>query len=434
VWDSKHESMPRAQLEQLQLRRLQGKAQKLYQSVPFYRQAMRDRGVAPEDIRSLRDLAKLPFTTKRDFRDNYPFGLLAVPQEEVARMHVSGGTTGKPILAIYTAADLDLWAEMMARTLVSGGVGHSDVVHVAFTYGLFTGGFGFHYGAERIGAAVIPASSGQTKRQILLIQDLGSTAICCTPSYAIFLAETALEMGVDLRDSSLRAGFFGAEPWSERMRDEIESKLGIRALDTYGLSEVLGPGISAECDRRGGLHLYEDHFLPEIVDPESGRPLPSGEKGELVLTPLTKEALPVLRYRTGDITGLDPEPCRCGRTLIRMAKVTGRTDDMLIVRGINVFPSQIESILLRFEGIEPYYQIVVDRERSLDDLEIRVEVSKAIFAELSDEMRRLESFERKIRSEVESMLGISARVRLLEPGSLERSESKARRVVDRREL
>ncbi len=434
VWDPQYEAMPRSELQRLQLQRLQNQLRRVYEAVPFYRQAMRERGFGPDTVRSLGDLAKLPFTTKRDFRDNYPFGLLAVPQTEVVRMHVSGGTTGKPILALYSAADVDLWTELMARTLTSGGITRADVVHIAFTYGLFTGGLGFHFGAERIGAAVIPASAGQTKRQIMLMQDLGSTALCCTPSYALFLAETALPMGVDLAESRLRVGFFGAEPWSERMRGEIESKLGIVALDTYGLSEVMGPGVSAECTFKTGMHVYEDHFLPEVVDPASGESLPYGQRGELVFTTLTKEALPVVRYRTGDITSLTLEPCRCGRTLIRMEKVMGRTDDMLIVRGINVFPSQIESVLLRFEGIEPQYQIIVDRERALDDLEIRVEVSRAIFTELSDEVRRLESFERTIREEIESVLGVSARLRLMEPGSLERSEFKARRVVDRREI
>ncbi len=433
MWDPQHEGMGRSELQRLQLQRLQEKVRQLYNNVPFYRSALRELDLTPDSIRSLSDLTKLPFTTKADLRDNYPYGLLAVPEEQVARIHVSGGTTGKPIVALYTPADLELWTEMMARTLTSGGANGSDVVHVAFTYGLFTGGLGFHNGAERIGATLIPASSGHTKRQILLIQDLGSTVLCCTPSYALYLAETALEMGIDLRESRLRVGFFGAEPWSERMRDEIESKLGILALDTYGLSEVIGPGVSAECTCRCGMHIYEDHFLPEVVDPASGEPLPYGEKGELVFTTLTKEALPLIRYRTGDITSLNPEPCACGRTLVRMDRVTGRTDDMLIVRGINVFPSQIEAVLLRFEGIEPQYQIIVDRERALDDMEIRVEVSKSIFSDLSDEMRRLESFERTIRAEIESVLGVRARVRLMEPGSLDRSEQKARRVIDRRE-
>ncbi len=434
IWDSPHETMARPDLLRLQFDRLEYKLRQLYETVPFYRQALRDARLTPDSVRSVEDLSKLPFTTKQDLRDNYPFGLLAVPPEDVVRMQASGGTTGKPTLALYSAADIELWSEMMARILVCGGATRDDRVHVAFTYGLFTGGLGFHYGAERIGAAVIPASSGQTKRQIMLMQDLGSTVLCSTPSYALFLAETALEMDVDLRESSLRLGFFGAEPWSEQMRAGIESRLGITAIDTYGLSEVIGPGISGECHLKDGLHIQEDHFLPEVVDPATGEPLPYGSQGELVLTTLTKEALPVIRYRTGDITSLNPEECACGRTMVRMEKVTGRTDDMLIVRGINVFPSQIEAVLLRFEGIEPEYQIVVDRARGLDDLEIRVEVSKAIFTELSDEVRRLEAFERTIHGEIESLLGINARVRLAEPGSLGRSEGKAKRVIDRREL
>ena len=427
--DPQHEMMPRPELEELQLRRLQGKVRQLYETVPFYRRSMREAGVTPDSIKSLSDLAKLPFTTRQDLRDNYPFGLLAVPPEDVVRVQASSGTTGKPILAPYSAADVEIWTEMMARTLASGGVTRADVVHVAFTYGLFTGGLGFHYGAERIRAAVIPASSGQTKRQILLMQDLASTVLCCTPSHALVLAEAALEMGVDLSESSLRVGFFGAEAWTERMRAEIENKLGITALDTYGLSEVIGPGVAAECGCKAGMHIYEDHFLPEIVDPTTGEPLPHGWRGELVFTTLTKEALPLIRYRTGDITTLNTEPCSCGRTLVRMERVAGRTDDMVTVRGIKFFPSQIESILLRFEGIDPHYQIIVNREGALDDLEVRVEVSRAVYSGLLDETRRLECFERAIRAEIESVLGIGARVRLVEPGSLERTEHKAKRVI-----
>ena len=434
VWDPTNEKMARGQLEKLQLKRLQDQARRLYDLVPFYCQAMRDRGITPEGIKGLADLARLPFTTKQDFRDNYPFGLLAVPTEQIARMHTSGGTTGKPTVACYTAGDLQLWTDLMARTLTSGGVGKTDVVHIAFNYGLFTGGLGFHYGAERIGAAVIPASTGHAKQQVLLMQDLGSTALCCTPSHAYSLLENALEVAVDLRESSLRVGFFGAEPWSAQMRDELENRMGILALDTYGLSEIIGPGVAAECPQKLGMHINEDHFLPEIVDPATGNPLPSGEQGELVLTTLTKEALPVIRYRTGDITSLSLEACRCGRTLARMGRIAGRTDDMLIVGGIGIFPSQVESVLLRFEGIEPHYQIVVDRQRPMDDLEIRVEVSRAVLSEITDEIRKLESLERTIRAEIESVLGVSARVRLVEPGSLGRGEGKAIRVIDRRSL
>ncbi len=434
VWDPQHEKMPRPELERLQLRRLQAKIGQLYEIVPFYRRTLRELELTPESLKSLGDLAELPFTTRQDLRDNYPYGMLATAPEEVARMHASSGTAGKPILSLYSPADVDLWTEMMARTLAAGGVTKADVVHVAFSYGLFTGGLGFHYGAERIGAAVVPASSGHAKRQVLLMQDLGSTVLCCTPSYALVLAETAMEMGVDLSESRLRMGFLGAESWTDLMRAEIEAKLGIIALDSYGLTEVIGPGVSAECPHKDGMHIFEDHFLPEIVDPASGEPLPYGQSGELVLTTLTKDAMPLVRYRTGDITSLNPEPCPCGRTLVRMSKIQGRTDDMLTLRGVKLFPSQIEAILLRFEGIDPHYQILVEREGMLEELEIRVEISKVVFEELLGETRRLQSIERAIRAEIESVLGITARVRLVEPGSLERSEHKTKHVFDRRQM
>jgi len=431
IWDREHEAMSRADLQALQLQRLQAQVANVYEKVPFYRYAFREKGLTPQSVRSLDDLPSLPFTTKRDFRDNYPLGLAAVPLERIVRVHASSGTTGKPTVVAYTANDIDLWSEVMARTLTAGGVTRDDVVHNAYGYGLFTGGLGFHYGAERIGAMVIPMSGGNTKRQIMFIQDLGSTVLCCTPSYALYLAEVAEEMGVDLRATRLKVGIFGAEPWSQRMREEIEAKVGLKALDIYGLSEVIGPGVSVECEHQAGLHIFEDHFLPEIVDPKTGEPLPYGERGELVLTTLTKEALPVIRYRTGDITSLNPEPCACGRTLVRMGKISGRTDDMLIVRGINVFPSQIESALLQVEGVQPHYQIIVDRQHSMDDLEVWVEVSEELFA---DEIRRLEALERKIGDELRHVLGISARVKLVEPKTIQRSEGKARRVIDRRDV
>jgi phenylacetate-CoA ligase len=430
-WDEAHETMQRPELEALQLRRLKAKVRDVYEKVPFYREAFQVRGLTPDSVQSLDDLQKLPFTTKQDFRDNYPLGLAAVPRNEIVRVHASSGTTGKPTVVAYTRNDIALWAEMMARTLTMVGVTRDDVVHNAYGYGLFTGGLGAHYGVERVGAIVVPVSGGNTKRQIMLMQDLGATVLCCTPSYALFLAETANEMGVDLRASDLRVGLFGAEPWSYRMRDEIESKLGILATDIYGLSEILGPGVAQECPHKQGLHIFEDHFLPEIIDPASGQPLPYGQKGELVFTTITKEALPVIRYRTRDITSLRPERCACGRTLVRMDKVTGRSDDMLIVRGVNVFPSQIEAVLLEVEGVEPHYQIIVDREQRLDDLEIWVEISEEVF---SDEIRRLEDLERKVRAEIESVLGIMARVKLVEPRSIQRSEGKAKRVIDRRDL
>ncbi|MGQ9555601.1 MAG: phenylacetate--CoA ligase family protein [Anaerolineae bacterium] len=431
IWDREHETMSRPSLQNLQGQRLQAQVARVYEKVPFYRQALQEKGLTPASIHSLADLPLLPFTHKRDFRDNYPLGLTAVPMDQIVRVHASSGTTGKPIVVAYTAADIDLWSEVMARTLSAAGVTKHDVVHNAYGYGLFTGGLGFHYGAERIGATVIPVSGGQTKRQIMLLQDLGSTVLCCTPSYALYLAEAAQEMGVDLRESKLRVGIFGAEPWSERMRQEIQVKTGLKALDIFGLSEIIGPGVSVECEHQAGLHIFEDHFLPEIVDPQTGEPLPYGERGELVLTTLTKEALPVIRYRTGDITSLNPEPCACGRTLVRMSKISGRTDDMLIVRGVNVFPSQIETVLLQVEGVEPHYQIVVDRQATLDDLEVWVEVSESIFA---DEVRRLEALEEKVRTELHEVLGISARVKLVEPRSIQRSEGKAKRVIDRRDV
>jgi phenylacetate-CoA ligase len=429
IWDTVHESMPRAELDRLQLERLQAKVRQLYQKVPFYRQAFQEKNLGPESLHSLADLAKFPFTSKQDFRDNYPFGLLAVPREEVVRIHASSGTTGKPVVLGYTRTDVEIWAEVMARTLAMGGVTPRDVIQNCYGYGLFTGGLGVHYGAERLGATVIPASVGNTKRQLMLMTDLNTTVLTCTPSYSLIIAENAAEMGIDLRDTSLRVGFFGAEPWSFAMREEIEEKLGITALDIYGLTEIIGPGVAQECTHKNGLHIFEDHFLAEIVDPGTGEPLPYGQEGELVFTTLTKEALPVLRFRTRDITSLNQEPCACGRTTVRMSKVRGRTDDMLIIRGVNVFPSQIETVLLQVEGVEPQYQIIVDRQHHLDDLEIQLEVSPEVF---SDEMRGLERLEQQVRRELESVLGISARVKLVEPRSIERTEGKAKRVIDRR--
>jgi phenylacetate-CoA ligase len=431
IWNSKYETMPRGELEKLQLERLKSQLARVYEKVPFYRHAFQQRGVTPDSINSLADLSKLPLTTKQDFRDNYPFGLLAVPLEQVCRVHASSGTTGKPVVAPYTANDLRMWTEVMARTLTCAGVTKNDVMQNAYGYGLFTGGLGFHYGGERVGATVIPTSTGNTKRQLMLIQDLGTTVITCTPSYSLILAEAAVEMGLDLKLTKLRLGVCGAEPWSEQMRAEIEAKLPIKAMDIYGLTEVVGPGVSVECPHKCGLHIFEDNFLPEIVNPQTGERLPYGEIGELVLTTLTKEAQPVIRFRTRDIASLNPEPCKCGRTLVRMTKVTGRTDDMLKIRGVNVFPSQIESVLLQVEGVEPHYLIIVDRERHLDELEIWVEVSEEVF---SDEMRKMETLQKRVTEEVESTLGIGVRIKLVEPKSIARTEGKAKRVVDRREL
>ncbi|MBM4463559.1 MAG: phenylacetate--CoA ligase [Chloroflexi bacterium] len=431
IWDPEYETMPRPKLEKLQLERLQTKVKEVYEKVPFYRQKLQQAGITRDSIRSLSDLKKLPFTSKYDFRDTYPFGLLAVPKEKIVRIHASSGTTGKPTVAAYTEADIDMWSEVMARVLTSAGLDKSDVVQNAYGYGLFTGGLGFHYGAERIGAAVIPSSVGNTKRQIMLIQDLGTTAITCTPSYSLVIAETAKEIGVDIRATHLRVGVLGAEPWSERMREEIERELGIKAFDIYGLTEIVGPGVSVECPHRCGMHIFEDHFLAEVINPASGEPLPYGQQGELVFTTLTKEALPVIRFRTRDITTLYAESCKCGRTLVRMAKIMGRSDDMLIIRGVNVFPSQIESVLLQVEGVEPQYQIIVDRQKHMDDLEVWVEVSERVF---SDEMKSMDALRSEVAREMENVLGISARVKLVEPRTLARSDGKAKRVVDRREI
>ncbi|MGQ9778442.1 MAG: phenylacetate--CoA ligase family protein [Bacillota bacterium] len=431
IWNPEYESMPRRELESLQLERLRRLLVRLAERVPFYRERLGAQGIEAEKIRSLAQLEELPFTTKDDLRENYPFGLFAVPMDEVVRIHASSGTTGKMTVVGYTKNDVAIWAEVMARTLSCAGATAKDVIQVAYGYGLFTGGLGVHYGAERIGATVVPISGGNTKRQLTVMRDFGTTVLACTPSYALYMAEAAREEGIDLRGLRLKAGVFGAEPWSEEMRREIQEKMGLLAIDIYGLSEIIGPGVASECECQNGLHVNEDHFLVEVIDPATGRRLPYGEKGELVFTTLTKEAFPLLRYRTRDIGILYPEPCPCGRTLVRMSRVLGRTDDMLIIRGVNVFPSQIEAVLLAIGGVEPHYQIIVDRERNLDDLEIWVEVSEGIF---SDEVKRLEELERKIRAEIESTLGIHARVKLVEPKTIARSEGKAKRVIDRREV
>jgi len=403
-----------------------------YEHVPCYKKKFDEAGLKPEHIRTVADLPKIPFTTKADFRDNYPFGMFAVPMEQIVRVHASSGTTGKSTVVGYTRNDVATWAELMARTLGAGGTTKGDVVQNAYGYGLFTGGLGAHYGAEKIGASVVPISGGNSKRQVQIMQDFGSTVLCCTPSYAVLLGETAREMGVDAGKLRLRVAFLGAEPWTESMRREIEDALKIDALDIYGLSEVIGPGVSYECMEKAGLHINEDHFIAEIIDPETGEQLPPGAKGELVFTTLTKEALPLLRYRTRDLTYLEPEPCKCGRTFVRMHRLMGRTDDMLIVRGVNVFPSQIESVLMEIEETEPHYLIVVDREKgAMDTLEVWVEVSPKLAA---DEVRYLEQTERKITSELQSALGISVKVKLVEPKTIARSEGKAKRVVDRRDL
>ena len=429
MWNQRCESMPREQLSRLQFLRLKQTLEAVYQLVPYYQQVYRDTGVEPGDIRSLEDLAKLPFTVKDDLRENYPYGLFTNGLNEVVRLHSSSGTTGQPTVVGYTRNDLEVWAELAARALAGAGAGRDSVVHIAYGYGLFTGGLGVHYGAEKIGATVVPVSGGQTKRQVRMMKDLGTTLLACTPSYALNIADAMIEMQIDPGELALSSGLFGAEPWSDNMRKIIEEKLQISAFDIYGLSEVMGPGVAYECSAKEGLHLPEDHFIAEIIDPVSGEVLPEGTAGELVITTITKEALPVIRYRTRDITSLTRRPCSCGRTHLRIAKVSGRTDDMLIIRGVNVFPSQVESVLLDIGETEPHYQLVVDREGALDTLEIRVELTEQMF---SDKVKGLEGLEKLIREEISSLLGISARVKLVEPKTIPRSEGKAQRVIDRR--
>ncbi len=431
-WEEEMETLPRVGLESIQLKRLQHLVARVYKTVAPYREKMDAAGVKPEDIQSLADLAKLPFTVKEDLRDNYPFGLFTVPMDQVVRVHASSGTTGKPTVVGYTKKDLETWSGLMARALTLAGVTAKDMVHNAYGYGLFTGGLGAHYGIERLGATVIPVSGGNTKRQITIMKDFKSTVLLATPSYALNLAETMETLDVDPKSLSLRVGVFGAEPWSENMRDEVERKLNIKAVDIYGLSEVMGPGVSMQClEGEKGMHIFEDHFLPEIIDPDTGEVLPPGEKGELVFTTLTKEAFPIIRYRTKDISRLMYDTCACGRTLVRMEKVTGRTDDMLIIRGVNVFPSQIEHVLMGTEGVEPHYQIVVNREGNMDTMAVEVEVSEDIF---SDEIKALENLTKRIQMDIKDMLGVTCRVKLVEPRTIQRSEGKAQRVIDNRKL
>jgi len=432
IWNEEYETLPREALEALQLKRLKALVTRVHATVPYYRKKMEDAGVAPDDIQTLADIRLLPFTTKEDLRKNYPFGLFTVPMEKVVRIHASSGTTGKPTVVGYTKRDIATWAELMSRTLSAAGVHSGDIVQNAYGYGLFTGGLGAHYGAENLGAAVIPISGGNTRRQIQIMQDFGSTVLLSTPSYALNIADAMADQGIDPATLKLRVGVFGAEPWSEAMREEIERRLAIKAIDIYGLSEVIGPGVAAECiEEQKGLHIMEDHFLPEIVDPETFAPLPMGEAGELVFTTLTKEAFPVIRYRTKDISRLIPDVCACGRTFFRMPKITGRTDDMLIIRGVNVFPSQIEEVIMGIEGVEPHYQIMVEREGSLDKIEVQVEVSAEIF---SDEVKPLEKLGKKLQHEIKDLLGISCTIKLVEPKSIQRSEGKAKRVIDNRNI
>ena len=430
-WNKTYECMPREELDRLKLERLQRTVNHVYQNVPYYRMKMQEAGLAPGDIRKLSDLTRLPYTTKQDLRDNYPFGLFAVPQSEIVRIHASSGTTGKPTVVGYTQGDINTWSELIARCLVAAGADKHSVIQVAYGYGLFTGGLGIHYGAERLGATVIPISGGNTKRQVMLMKDFGTTMLACTPSYALVLAEALAEEGIALSELKLRCGIFGAEPWTDGMRKQIEHRLGIRAMDIYGLSEVLGPGVAIECECQQGLHIFEDHFIAEIINPQTLEPVAEGEKGELVFTTITKEGIPVIRYRTRDLTSLNFEPCSCGRTHVRMNRIMGRSDDMLIIRGVNVFPTQVESVLVNYSDVEPHYLIVVDRINNLDVLEVWVEMSEKLF---SDEVRQIEHIKGKITADIESVLGVNVSVKLVEPKTIERSQGKAKRVLDNRKF
>ena len=430
-WNESMECAKLHEMKALQSFRLSQTIRRVYENVPYYRDRMDKAGVKPDDIKSVNDLYKLPFTFKQDLRDTYPYGLFAVPMEDVVRVHASSGTTGKQIVVGYTKKDLETWSECCARALTAAGATPKDFMHISYGYGLFTGGLGLHGGAEKVGMTVIPVSVGNTKRQINIIKDFGSTYICCTPSYALFLAETMKDMGITKDDIHLRGGLFGAEPWTEEMRKEIEDKLGLKAYDIYGLTEIIGPGVAFECCEQTGMHINEDNFIPEIIDPDTGEVLPEGSQGELVFTCITKEAFPLIRYRTRDIGILTREKCSCGRTLIKMKKPAGRSDDMLIIRGVNVFPSQIESVLLQLGNTSPYYQLIVDRVNNTDTLEIQVELSPEMF---SDTIKNIEKQERIIKAAVESTLGIAANIRLVEPKTISRVEGKAVRVIDKRKL
>jgi len=429
IWNKKWECAPRKDIEEIQLERLKATVKRVYDNVPYYRKTLDSMGVHPQDIRKLDDIRKLPFTTKDVLRDNYPFGLFAVPKDELLRVHASSGTTGKPTVVSYTRNDLETWSELVARVVTQAGVTNKDMAQVAFGYGLFTGAFGLHYGLEKVGAAVIPVSVGNTERQIMLMQDFEATALISTPSYALYMAEVAEKMGIYPKKLPLKYGLFGSEACTEEMRQELEKRWGILVTDNYGLSEVMGPGVSGECQFQDGMHIAEDHFIVEIIDPVTEEPKDYGEEGEVVITTLTKEALPIIRYRTRDISSLNPEPCRCGRTSMRMKKISGRTDDMLIIRGVNVFPSQIESVLVQSEGLTPNYMLVVTKNGYMDELEVQVEVTEEIF---TDRFKELEALEKRIVHRLYTVLGLNAKVRLVAPNSLKRFEGKAQRVKDLR--
>ncbi len=422
--------LPVRQLRDLQLRRLKAIVGRAYERVELYRKRMDEAKVAPQDVRWLDDIVKLPFTVKADLRDAYPFGLFASPMSEVVRLHASSGTTGKPTVVAYTKEDVDVWSSVMLRTFAACGLHAGDIIQNAYGYGLFTGGLGAHYGAEALGATVIPISGGNTDRQIMVMKDFGVTAICCTPSYFVHLLERAAQLGVEIRELALRAGIFGAEPWTEAIRRHVEEYGGIKAYDIFGLSEIIGPGVASECERQAGLHVFEDYFYPEIIDPETQEVLPEGAEGELVLTTLGKQAMPMLRYRTRDITEVITEPCPCGRSIRRIKRISRRSDDMLIIRGVNVFPSQVEAALLAVEGTLPHYQILLTRQKGLDQMAVEVEVTAEVF---SDTVRNLEALQRRIGHALDNTLGLRVEVRLVEPNTIPRSEGKAKRVIDNRE-
>ena len=429
IWDPAHETIDRERLEALQLERLQGMLGRVYENVPFYRRRLDEAGFRPGDVKSLDDLAALPFTEKYDFRDEYPTGLFAVPLDEVVEIHSSSGTTGKPVVCGFTQNDLEIWTELVARLVVAAGVRRDDVAQISFGYGMFTGGFGLHYGLQRAGASVIPISAGNTARQIQFMRDFGTTVLICTPSYALYIGESVEKLGVPPEDLKLRLGLFGAEGCSEELRAQIEKRLPMKATDNYGLTEIIGPGVAGECECRDGMHIAEDHFIVECLDPATGRPVADGEVGELVYTAVTRECSPVLRYRTRDLSTLTHQTCACGRTVARMGKVVGRTDDMFIISGVNVFPSAVEQVLLAIEGVEPFYLIVLDRVNGQDTFEVQVEVTEELFDGWMDDLR---AFERRVTEELRSALLVRPKVKLVEPGKLQRSEGKAQRVVDNR--
>lgn len=429
IWNEQLETISREELQNLQAARLRQTVTNVYENVPYYRELFSQHGVSPEDVNGIDDITKLPFTTKASLRDNYPFNMFAVPMKKVVRLHASSGTTGKPTVVGYTRNDIETWSELVARMVTAAGVSDEDVAQVSFGYGLFTGAFGLHYGLEKVGATVVPASTGKTEKQIMLMQDFGATTLIGTPSYALHMAEVAREMGINPKSVGLKIGLFGSEPWTESIRAELEEAWGLFATDNYGLSEIIGPGVAGECQERRGMHISEDHFLVEVIDPETGESVPDGTEGELVITSLTKEALPIIRYRTRDITVKTTEPCACGRSTARLRKVSGRTDDMLIISGVNVFPSQIEDALLAIDGVAPHYQLIVTKKGYLDVLEVQVEMKDTAF---TGNWRDLERLEGKVRAHLQAVLSIGPKVKFLEPRSLERTAGKAKRVIDLR--